>query len=75
MPLEKKAWELCGKSAAARKTMYKKKAVKRQRADACGDKGKHPRCVGNGMYVCAKNPTRKAKPKAKATSQKTLKLK
>ena len=50
--------EMCGKTAVARKKLYKNKAVKAKRAAMC-ETGKHPRCDGKGSYKCVKNPTRK----------------
>ena len=52
--------EMCNKSATVRKKLYKKKAVKKQRAEMCVT-GSHPRCDGKGSYKCVKNPIRKKK--------------
>ena len=49
--------EMCGKPASVRKRLYKKKAVKAQRAAMCSA-GSHPRCDGKGAYKCVKNPKR-----------------
>jgi hypothetical protein len=61
------ASDICTKSAATRKKMYRKSAVKRMRAQACGS-DKMPRCVGGRSY-CASKPGRSKSPKRKRSKK------